>query len=84
MRYDGSGILDLVDRPLLLVVESGLLQKSRQQLPRESQQQAAHIGFSDTGTVCKTYANSKETMCKLLWSASFKTFILLYVLNSML
>ena len=52
MRY-GGGILDFGSCPLLLIVESELLrrrQKSHEQLPLESQQ-AAHIGFSDTGKV---------------------------------
>ena len=82
MRYDGSGILDLVGRPVLRVVESGLLQKSHQQLPRESQQQAAHIGFSDTCTVCKKCMQIlgflNKYMYKLIWTALDPTFVLTF------
>lgn len=47
----GGDVLDGAVRPLPLIVEPGPLQESQQQRPRESQQQAAHFGLSDSGKV---------------------------------
>ena len=48
----GGDVLDGAVRPLPLIVEPGPLQESQQQQrPRESQQQAAHFGLSDSGKV---------------------------------
>ena len=47
----GGDVLHIGSLPLPVIVEPGPLQESQQQRPLESQQQAPHIGLSDSGKV---------------------------------